>query len=275
MKWAVPWLAAVAVALPTALCASTASIDISLGSGTTISGGPANANVTWKDNNSGATASGMTDGSGNASLPSADGSGFDGYTVTVGGETWSNLKLGGNVNIISNSEKNPTPHRMQFHSFFDVFFDLDVLPAPSSPGHSYNTLDIKDLGPNSYYVTNLEIYTDLPLADFTPALFDSPAAIASGVLYDDVSGRLGPGVLPAGGAISLSADLTPDESYALLTMTAQQVLPTGGLGPPESVAFGGTVVPEPASWATLIAGLFLLGGALRRARRPGQARPAR
>ena len=260
------WLAAMAISVPTALCASTISIDISLGGGTTISGGPPNANVSWKDTNSGATASAKTDASGNASMPTADGSGFDGYTVTVGGETWSSLKLGGNVNIISDSEKVPTPHQQHFGSFFDVFFNLDLLPAPSNKGHSYNTFDIKNLGPNSYYVTDLKIYTDLPLADFTASAFDSPAAIASGILYDDVSGRLGPGVLPSGGGISLSASLTPDATYALLTATAQQVLPTGGLGPPVDVAFGGTAVPEPASWATLIAGLSLLGATLRRAR---------
>jgi len=269
MKWRLPLLAAMAVFAPTALCASTISIDISLGSGTTISGGPPNANVSWKDTNSGATASTKTDASGNASMPSANGSGFDGYTVTVGGETWSNLKLGGNTNIISDSEKKPTPHQQRFGSFFDVFIDLDLLPAPSNKGHSYNTFDIKDFGPNSYYITDLKIYTDLPLADFTPTAFDSPAAIASGVLYDDVSGRLGPGVLPAGGAISLSASLTPDATYALLTATAEQVLPSGGLGPAETVAFGGTAAPEPASWATLIAGLFLLGGALRAGARRG------
>jgi hypothetical protein len=56
-------------------------------------------------------------------------------------------------------------------------------------------------------------------------------------------------------------------------MIAQQVLPIGGLGPPVDVAFGGTVVPEPASWATLVAGLFLFGAALRRATVAGQALP--
>ena len=225
MKWPVLWLAAMAVSIPTALCASAISIDISLGGGTMISGGPPNANVTWTDNNSGATASTMTDASGNASMPTANGSGFDGYTVTVGGETWSNLKLGGNVNIISNSEKTPTPYHNQFNNFFDVFFDLNILPAPSSPSHCYNTLDTENMGPHSYYLTDLKNYTDLPLVDFTPSAFDSPAAIASGILYDDVSGRLGPGILPSGGAISLSASLTPDASYALLTAAAEQVLP--------------------------------------------------
>jgi hypothetical protein len=265
MKWPVLWSTALVALTPTALLASTISIDISLGNGTTITGGPANAPVSWKDNNTGATASTTTDGSGAASMPSADGSGFDGYTVTVGGETWSNLKLGGNVNIISDSEKHPTPHVHQGGSFFDVFFELDLLPAPPpNEGHSYNTFDIKNIGPNNYYITDLKLYTDLPLVDFTSSEFDSPAAIAAGVLYDDVSGRLGPGVLASGDAISLSASLTPDESYALLTMTAEQVLPNGGLGPPVEVAFGGTAVPEPAAWTTLIVGLFLLGGALRR-----------
>jgi hypothetical protein len=263
MKWPVLCVAAMVVATPTALFASTISIDISLGSGTTITGGAKNANVTWKDNNTGATASTTTDGSGNATMPSANGSGFDGYTVTVGGETWSNLKLGGNVNIISDSEKKPAPDHFQIHSFFDVFIDLDLLPAPSSPGHSYNTFDIRNLGPNNYYITDLKLYTDLPLADFTLSAFDSPAAIAAGTLYDDVSGRLGPGALASGDAISLSASLTPDDSYALLTMTAEQVLPTGGYGPPVDVAFGATAVPEPASWTMLLGGLFLLGGALR------------
>ena len=113
--------------------------------------------MSWKDTNSGATASTKTDASGNASMPTADGSGFDGYTVTVGGETWSDLKLGGNVNIISDSEKKPTPHQQHFNSFFDVFIELDTLPAPSNHGHSYNTFDIKDFGPNNYYITDLGV----------------------------------------------------------------------------------------------------------------------
>jgi hypothetical protein len=264
MRWAVLGFAALAVAAPTALFASTISIDISAGSGTTITGGPANVPVSWKDNNTGATASTTTDGSGQASMPSANGSGLDGYTVKVGGETWSNLQLGGNVNIISDSEKVPTVHFRQGGSFFDVFIELDVLPAPSSPGHSYNTFDIKNSGPNNYKITDLKIYTDLPLADFTASAFDSPAAIAAGDLYDDVTGRLGPDALPSGDALSLSASLTPDDSYALLTLTAEQILPTGGYGPPIDVAFGGTALPEPDTWTMLLGGLFLLGAALRR-----------
>jgi hypothetical protein len=269
MKGWVPLLAVLVASVPTVLSASTVSIDISLGSGTTITGGPANTNVSWKDTSTGATASATTNGSGKASMPTANGSGFDGYTVTVGGETWSNLKLGGNVNIISDFEKVPTPHVRQngFGSFFDVFIELDTLPAPSKGGHSYNTFNIINTGPNAYYISNLQLYTGLDLADFTTAAFDTPAAIATGSLYDDVSGRLGPGVLAPGGAISLSAALTPDASYALWFSTLQQVLPSGGLGPPGLVAFGGTVVPEPASWATLVAGLFGLGSALRRSRR--------
>jgi hypothetical protein len=263
MKWPLLGLAAMAVLAPTGLIASTISIDISGGSGTTITGGAPNVPVSWKDNNTGATASTTTDSSGNASMPTANGSGFDGYTVMVGGETWSNMKLGGNVNIISDSEKVSTQHHRQGGSFFDVFFELDLLPAPSNKGHSYNTFDIKNLGPNDYYITDLKLYTGLALADFTSSAFDTPAAIATGVLYDDVSGRLGPGVLASGDAISLSADLTPDASYALLTMTAEQVLPTGGYGPPTEVAFGGTAVPEPASWVVFVTGFFLLGGALR------------
>jgi len=267
MKSPLLWLAAMAVFAPTTLCASTVSIDISLGGGTTISGGPPNAGVSWKDTNSGATASAKTDASGNASMPSANGSGFDGYTVTVGGETWSNLKLGGNANIISDSEKVPAPHQLHAINGSEVGAGASTLPfGPLNKGHSFNTFDVKDFGPDNYYITNLKIYTDLPLADFTPTAFDSPAAIASGVLYDDVSGRLGPGILSSGGAISLSASLTPDASYALLTATVEQVLPTGGFGPPVDVAVGDTVVPEPASWAMLIAGQFLLGAALRRAR---------
>jgi hypothetical protein len=49
MKSPLLWLAAVVILVPTALCVSTVSIDISLGSGTRITGGPSNTNVSWKD----------------------------------------------------------------------------------------------------------------------------------------------------------------------------------------------------------------------------------
>ncbi len=83
------------------------------------------------------------------------------------------------------------------------------------------------------------------------------------------------GLFGPGAAISLSVGLTPNASYALLTMTVEQVLSTGGYGPPVDLAFGGTAVPEPASWAMMIAGFSGLGGALQRDQNRVIARSAR
>ncbi len=112
-----------------------------------------------------------------------------------------------------------------------------------------------NLSPDTPYAfTSLIIYQDLDLAFFHPASFDSPSAIASGVLAEDLTGD--PlGVAPSAGlsdpTLTFSIGPVRPDRYDLLVGTAAPILPDGSLGSPIGFAVGRTAVPEPGALGLL------------------------
>jgi hypothetical protein len=256
--------AAVAFA-PTMSLASTASIEVSPGHGIDITHAMPNAPVFATNVSNGVTFSGNTTAGGEFSAgPGSEDPGRSIFQVSIGPDHWYNLAPGPNENVISLEEgisnfiKNLISSISSFLSSNDKF-----MPAPGNRLH-YNTFDLNNTGANDYYLTDLKLYTGLDLTYYNQTNFYSSTAIATGSLYDDVTGRLGTEIIPAGSGFLLSVDAVPDQTYSLLMATVEEVLPSGQIGPPELVAIGGAVgVPEPSTWTTLVVGFFFLGGILR------------
>ena len=182
--------------------------------------------------------------------------------VTIGGETWSGLLVNGVINrgIQSDDEKKPKGGIKDFPVDFDGSYD-SLLPELPRDGFSFNTFTLVNSGENGYQIDSLQIFSGLDLIYFTPANFATPAAISSGVLYDDVIADTGGPITisPEGQTISLSANLVADDTYTLLHGTVQEILGSGELGPLEAVNIAATAIPEPSTWAMMLLGFVGLG----------------
>ena len=122
-----------------------------------------------------------------------------------------------------------------------------------------------------YAITSLAIYQDLDLQYFTPALFDSPQAIATGTLAFDTGLLDGAGFfIPQSGPdtfhlIDITIPGVQLLGYELIVGEAAPLLSDdGSLGTPVSFVLAQTAVPEPTALALVAVGLVGLGVARRK-----------
>jgi hypothetical protein len=125
---------------------------------------------------------------------------------------------------------------------------------------------------SAYALTSLTVYQDLNLSYFTPSLFASSQAIATGSLAIDTGplGNMGSlddtdafGIPKAGGSalpiLDIGVPNVRPDGYELILGDVAPVADDGTLGTPVPFAFGQTIAPEPATWVmalSVLAGLL-------------------
>jgi hypothetical protein len=120
-----------------------------------------------------------------------------------------------------------------------------------------------------YMVSSALLYEGLDPSYYGTSLFDSPTAIATGILGVDITDNIIP---VAGGPAdpSVSFNITPIDpsGYELLVATVEPIIDigTGELGPPETFDMAIQPVPEPGS-SSLLGGLLALALVRRRGAR--------
>ena len=112
----------------------------------------------------------------------------------------------------------------------------------------------------AYEFSLLEVYQGLDPVFFTQAAFDSPAALASGFLFEDVLAANGGLRIDEDSDVGIPVITIPVEpvsrsGYQLLLATARPVLEDGSLGLPVSFSLASTPVPEPSSRVLVAIGM--------------------
>ncbi len=127
-----------------------------------------------------------------------------------------------------------------------------------------------------YEVSSALLYTGLDASYYGTSLFDSPSAIATGMLGADITDNIIPVAGgPADPAVAYYVTPIDTSGYELLVATIEPIIDpsTGALGPPETLDMAIQPVPEPGG-VSLLAGLLALALVRRAGCRSGEpARP--
>jgi hypothetical protein len=259
---ALHWAGTIDITIGGSVSGGITSIEIN--GGTTFAN--KTANVYSKSTGDGGKGLGniSLDGAGKGS-ESVAGVTTDEVGVVIGGESWGNITESGTYR--SKEEKEQSNNSSVKVKGFDVlpFDGLDSF-FPDSHGNLFDELTVENSSASGYDVSSLKLYMGLNPSFFTQSLFDSAAALASGVLVKDLIANLGEDTeIPATGDPFLLPDLTVSNpvtlpGYLLLIGQARQELPGGGLGPSMSFSIASLEIPEPDSLTLLVDGLILLGG---------------
>jgi hypothetical protein len=236
---------------------------------TTITGGPANTNITLTSADGVAAYTFKTDASGNATTPGilkepfsvnqakgvltltyTDSKGvtqtfFTKEGVTAAGKGLTSKEEGG---------KSTALLFIRDDSGVSAFASTSVFFDQGGDGALTDQFDLTNSSSNSYLITSLDLYQNLSTSFFSQAAFDTPAAIASGTLFDDIVADGGTFSLGPGGELMLAITPLNLTGYDLLTGTAQLENPNGSLGAPFTFSFA-DVTPEPPTGVLLGTGI--------------------
>ena len=237
---------------------------------TTITGGPANTVITLTSSDALATYTLKTDASVNATTPGilkepfsvnqakgvltltyTDSKGvtqtfFTKEGVTAAGKGLTSKEEGGKSTALIYIRDDSGVSAFASTS---VFFEQG-----GGNGALTDQFDLTNSSSNSYLITSLDLYQNLSTSFFSQAAFDTPAAIASGTLFDDIVADGGTFSFDPGGELMLAITPVNLTGYDLLTGTAQLENPDGSLGAPFAFSFT-DITPEPPTGVLLGTGI--------------------
>jgi hypothetical protein len=178
-------------------------------------------------------------------------------TVTALNETWSN-RVPNNTVVLSDQERAAQKAKkltrlngLPFDDSSSLAFVSDLSTIPGV----FDDLQLTDSSTGtSYELTSLQVFVDLDPAFFNQTDFDSPQAIATGMLNSDISNV----ELSANSFIGFGAGPAIPDTYVLILGTANAILSDGSLGSPTEFSFADLVsVPEPDTLALSVLGFAL------------------